>query len=147
MIINPFGPYSFVSHGEIAIGGILSYAEPLDHFGFLMNVAREFTNEDDDGDGTIRGRLVHQVKLDDCDEVEEQAPEILRAVRLVGEARRTGVKVLVTCAAGRNRSALVAAEHLIQVGHNPQKVIQNIQMCRSNALTNEAFVQWLKRKR
>lgn len=30
---------------------------------------------------------------------------------------------------------------------NPQKVIHNIQMCRGKALTNEAFVQWLKRKR
>lgn len=118
MIINPFGPYSFVSQGEIAIGGILSYAEPLDHFGFLINVAREFAEEDEEKETLVYNRRVHQAKLDDCDEVEEQAPEILRAVRLVGEARRTGVKVLVTCAMGRNRSALVAAEHLIQVGHN-----------------------------
>lgn len=145
MIINPAGPYSFVSQGEIAIGGILAYAEPLDHFGFLMNVAREFTG--DEQEALIYTRRVHQAKLDDCDEVEEQVPEILRAVRLVGEARRTGVKVLVTCAMGRNRSALVVAEHLIQVGYDPQRVIRNIQMCRSYALTNDAFVQWLKRKR
>jgi len=51
-------------------------------------------------------------------------------------------------AAGRNRSGIVIAEHLIQTGWgSAEKVIATIQTARHKALTNDAFVAWLMRPR
>ena len=144
MIINPFGPYSFVNN-TIAVGGINSYSEPLEQFGLIMNVAREFYLSPEDS--TIRDQVVRQAQLDDTDKIEPQVPEVLRAVGLVHAARIEGKMVLVTCAAGRNRSALVVAEYIIQHGHDAKKVVSGIQARRANSLTNQAFVNWLLRRR
>ena len=155
MIIAPFGPYSFVSQG-IAIGGLSSYGEPLDAFGLLLNVAWELapTESNELSDSVIGKNVVQHCKLDDNHDVEAQVPEILRAVELVRRARSQDKLVLVTCAAGRNRSALVVAEYLIWCSHGldathiiAARVIDQIQARRSGALTNRAFVKWLKRNR
>jgi len=66
----------------------------------------------------------------------------------VHEARKQGKVVLVTCAEGRNRSALVVAEYLVHHrGYAAEKVIEEIQARRDRSLRNEAFVRWLKRSR
>jgi protein-tyrosine phosphatase len=147
MIINPFGPYSFVN-SAIAIGGIAAYGEPLDRFGFILNVALEFF-EDPPGERSVTsgGQPVQQMRLVDTNDIESQVPSVLRAVGLVHAARLEDKFVLVTCAAGRNRSALVVAEYLIQHGHDAQKVISGIQARRAKSLTNETFVNWLLRRR
>lgn len=155
MILNPFGPYSFVSQG-IAIGGLLSYREPLDQFGLLLNVAWELapTGSNELSCSVVGSNIVEHAKLDDNFDVEAQVPEILRAVELVRRARGQDKLVLVTCAAGRNRSALVVAEYLIWCSHGldatriiAARVIDQIQARRHGALTNSAFVKWLKRDR
>jgi hypothetical protein len=149
MILQPFGPYSFVSP-HIAIGGLSSYGEPLDQFGLLLNVAWELvpTESNELSDSVIGGKTVEHCKLDDTYDVLPQVPEILRAVELVRAARAESKVVLVTCAMGRNRSALVVAEHLIQSSGLPaEKIIEQIQARRHNSLRNHAFVAWLKRKR
>lgn len=142
-ILTPFGPYSFV-WDKVAIGGVLAYGEPLTPFGFVMNVAWEFVEY---GGTEVRGVHVHHARLNDDDNIEPQVQEILRAVALVKKAHSEGHPILVTCAAGRNRSGLVAAESLIQLGNDPQQVISSIQARREHALSNQTFVQWLMRKR
>jgi hypothetical protein len=140
----PFAPYSFVSD-EIAVGGLLAYGEPLQEFGFVMNVAWELVSAGD----VVQGRRVEHARLDDNDngDIEPQVPEILRAVKLVAQARQCGHSVLVTCAAGRNRSATVVAEYLIQSGLPAHAVIERIRERRANSLGNQTFVDWLLRKR
>jgi len=69
----------------------------------------------------------------------------------VREARLRGESVLVNCAQGRNRSALVVAEYLCQetsidVVNPGRSVVAQIQARRPNSLTNTAFVRWLNRK-
>jgi hypothetical protein len=46
MIIQPFGPYSYVWE-RLAVGGISAYGESLKPFGFAMNVAWEFVEYPD----------------------------------------------------------------------------------------------------
>jgi len=150
-VITPFGPYSFVWDG-VAIGGIRAYGETLTRFGFLMNVAQEFAVDEDgeekvsekirDGQEVLHARLVDAENL-----VLPQVPEILRAVALVRKAHDEGHTILVTCMAGRNRSGVVAAEHLIQLGNDPREVVEAIQTRRDLALTNRSFVRWLLRSR
>src|SRR3989304_5602776 len=114
-LLDPFGPYSFVSPG-IAVGGLSAYGEPLNQFGLLLNVAWELAPSESSelSDSVIGTNTVVHAKLDDNFEVEAQGPEVLRAVELVRHARAPGTAALVTCAMGRNRSALVVAEHLIR---------------------------------
>jgi len=145
-ILTPFGPYSFV-WDKVAIGGILAYGEPLTPFGFIMNVAWEITDYGGVSEEFVRGVRVLHARLNDDDDIEPQIPEILRAVALVVKAHSEGHPILVTCAAGRNRSGLVVAESLIQLGNDPKKVISSIQARRAHALSNDTFVQWLMRKR
>lgn len=157
MIYLPHGVISPITE-NISIGGISAYGElhELTKFGFVLNVAWELTDGYDDRSRLIarveaetlaNGVVVRNARLDDNEEVEEQAVEIQRAVGLVNDARASGQRVLVTCAQGRNRSALVIAEHLIQIGGNADEVVERIQTARHRALTNDAFTAWLRRPR
>ncbi len=157
LIIDPHGAYSFVAP-KIAIGGVSAYGEDLKQFGFLMNVAFEFADQATRGEELLtNGQRVVHARLDDSEEphiLERMLPEIHRAVGLVKAASAKGEAVLVTCAAGRNRSGLVLAEFLIQRGvekgvpaKRAKEVIKNIQARRANALTNALFVKWLLRRR
>lgn len=150
--MGPEGPYSFVWNDQVAIGSLSAYAEEsVANFGFVMNVARELS-VDEDGEEKVSemvfGREVLHARLVDVENfVLPQVPEILRAVALVRKAHDKGHTILVTCYAGRNRSGVVVAEHLIQLGNDPQKVVKTIQQHRSFALTNRSFVKWLLRAR
>jgi protein-tyrosine phosphatase len=158
MILLPHADISPVTE-SISIGGISAYSdhEALRQFGLLLNVAWEMADfrEEYVLKKTIPpeptklrdGQEIHHARLDDNDHPEEQQQEILRAVQLVTGARDRGDRVLVTCAAGRNRSGIVIAEHLICSGWSPEKAIKTIQRARYKALTNDAFVAWLKRAR
>lgn len=68
-----------------------------------------------------------------------------RAGAVVARAVRSGYRVLVTCAMGRNRSGLVVALALIDMGVAPENVIARIQRKRDGALTNPHFVRALRR--
>jgi protein-tyrosine phosphatase len=148
-------PYTYIQDG-VAIGGLLAYGEDLTMFSFKMNVAWEVIDGDEcildrsryaPVSSTVRGEVVLHARLNDDDYIEPQLPEIKRAVDLVCAAMREGKSVIVTCAVGRNRSGLVLAESLIQLGGDVEEVIANIQTKRQHALGNKTFVSWLRRDR
>lgn len=91
--------------------------------------------------------------FDDTLHISSEIPKILRAVALVQMYRAHAHgnpltrSVLVTCAQGRNRSGVVVAEVLIQEGAEVEYVIKTMRERRKDALTNTAFVEWLRRKR
>lgn len=135
---------------RLAIGGMLSYASPVsEHFDFVLNCARELAPED----GAEKDQGIWHIRLDDNDDPEGQREEILNGVRRLTEALYQGDRCLVTCAQGRNRSAVVIAETLIQDHYHVQaqylvqEAIDRIQDVRDHALTNRAFVSWLGRER
>ncbi len=73
----------------------------------------------------------------------------LQAARQINDARRLGKRVLVTCQAGVNRSALVAAMALIQSGWTVSGAIERIRDRREPPigmmpLENERFVKILQ---
>jgi len=142
-------PYNFVADG-IAVGGLLAYGESLAPFDVLMNVAAELNYVDHGDDREVQyvdGKRVYGVDLYDTDQVNFQAEELQRAVKAIAFTREHGKTILVTCREGRNRSALAVAEYLIQTGLEPSLVVSTIQSRRRDALTNEAFVEWLLRNR
>lgn len=127
---------------RLAIGGMLSYASSVEGFDFVLNCARELAPEDGaekDPDG------IWHIRLDDNDCPEAQRDEILTGVRRLAEALNQGDRCLVTCAQGRNRSALVIAETLIRFGYSSIDIVEAIRGKRKRALTNQAFVAWLNR--
>jgi protein-tyrosine phosphatase len=88
------------------------------------------------------------VDIEDEMDAESRRDAIL-AAREVNKARRKGVDVLVTCYAGVNRSAFVAALAMIQAGGRPAEVITKIRLRRVPAggryepLSNREFVRLL----
>lgn len=142
-LFNPTAPYSHVSN-RLAIGGVMRGVFPLQHrFHEVLNVAWEHER-------ALRerhGNLVHHAGFDDTYEIEQWLPQIEQAVGLVTKWRAEGKTVLVLCSQGRNRSGVVAAEALIREGNRPAEVVQQIKERRENALTNRAFVGWLRRPR
>ena len=151
LLIDPTGAWSPVTRKPtlLAIGGLMAYSKTLTRFGLILNVAWEL-DKARMGPKTACGMPVLFARLDDTEDahiIKRQTPEVLRSVALVREARAAGKDVLVTCAQGRNRSGLVIAEYLISSGLKADAVIKTIQERRANALTNRAFVAWLKRRR
>jgi len=146
-IITPTAPFSYVAD-DLAVGGILAYADlDFGRFDLALQCAYELAGKPVD---KHRGVIVHNFRLDDTKDERAHAGQLLevhRAVGLLTQARRQGLRVLVTCAQGRNRSAMVAAEYLIQSGNRADDVIRKIQERRANSLTNPTFVAWLKRPR
>lgn len=147
--LTPDAPYSFIAD-DLAIGGITAYGETDVRFDLYVQVAYEITDQDPGDQYRHRGSPVLQFRLDDTADsqiVLRQASEVFRAVEVVKQARARGRRVLVTCAQGRNRSGIVAAEYLIQCGNKPADVVRKIQERRTGALTNTTFVAWLHRPR
>jgi protein-tyrosine phosphatase len=156
-LILPHAPFSIVATWPtvIAIGGVKAYGEDLSRFQFVMNVAFEFTDKlVREGplppEKLANGQQVHHARLNDTDDEREfvtMLPEVHRAVDLVHQALARGENVLVTCAQGRNRSALVVAETLIgQFRLSSTGVIDAIQERRAASLQNPLFVKWLRRR-
>jgi protein-tyrosine phosphatase len=57
-------------------------------------------------------------------------------------------KVLVTCAAGLNRSALIAALAMVTLGVSPEDAMAEIRAARgAGALSNPSFVKFLRSER
>ncbi len=146
-IINPTGEYSFITE-RLAIGGVRAYGlgtELARNFDFAVNVAEEIEK-------AMLTKPSHHIAsmhcgFDDTHKLAPELPKIERAVQLVQMHRAFGRRVLVTCAQGRNRSALVVAETLIREGASPEFVVRTIRERRANSLANTTFVEWLMRKR
>lgn len=149
-VLTPFEAFSFVAD-DLAVGGLASYGHRnFQKFDLALQVAYELTSGPGPMVTQVKGVPVHQFRLDDTSDVKTHAAqelEVLRAVGLLHQARRQGLRVLVTCAQGRNRSAMVAAEYLIQCGNPARATIQKIKERRANSLTNPLFLKWLERAR
>ena len=92
--------------------------------------------------------VVVQAPLDDAVPTQDEVQTALSAARKVQQFRRQGAKVLVTCAQGINRSALIVAMVLMMEGLSARKAIALIRRNRKahmKPLSNKAFVQLLKR--
>lgn len=95
--------------------------------------------------------LMLRAPLDDAKPTKREVQTALLAARKVHELRQQGNKVLVTCALGKNRSALIAALVLMMGGDTANQAIERILERRKNIpyggtpLTNKAFVELLKR--
>ena len=81
--------------------------------------------------------------IDDAVLSYDEAGAVEQAAQLVASEVAAGRRVLVTCAAGRNRSGVILARALVLQGFAPAFVIALIQKLRAQALTNESFVRWL----
>lgn len=146
-IINPTGEYSFITE-RLAIGGLRAYGlgtELSRNFDFAVNVAEEIAKQMTTKPSSYVAS--EHCGFDDTHKLAPELPKIESAVRLVQKHRAWGQRVLVTCAQGRNRSALVVAETLIREGADPAYVIRTIRERRANSLANTTFVEWLMRKR
>jgi hypothetical protein len=75
------------------------------------------------------------------------APNVARVGELgalVATAVRDGRRVLVRCSGGLNRSGVVVAEALVQLGHSPAEAMGLVRAARGAwALTNPGFVAYL----
>ena len=63
---------------------------------------------------------------------------------LVRSMRAAGKRVLVHCAAGINRSGLLAAASLIREGYDVDDAIETVRSARTGALNNPEFVEALR---
>lgn len=74
----------------------------------------------------------------------DQILSVQELARTAADAVRGGRTVLVRCHSGYNRSGLVIAQSLIELGHTPDAAISLIRQKRSpRALNNETFEQYL----
>ncbi|QXE38666.1 protein phosphatase [Streptomyces sp. GMY02] len=73
-----------------------------------------------------------------------QIEAVQRVAHATAEAVETGRTTLVRCHSGYNRSGLVVAQALVQLGHETTAAIQLIQLKRSPwALNNQIFQDYL----
>ncbi len=74
----------------------------------------------------------------------DQIHSVQELARSAAHALRDGHTVLVRCHSGYNRSGLVIAQSLIELGYTPDAAISLIRQRRSpRALNNETFEQYL----
>jgi protein-tyrosine phosphatase len=122
------------------IGGVLQTCGPFD---VVVLAAREFQ------DLSLPCKVIH-APLDDSVPTKSDIALALSAARQVQALRRRGAKVLVTCAQGRNRSALIVALVLMMEGMSADQAIQRVVERRKSApfglkaLTNRDFIKVLR---
>jgi hypothetical protein len=93
-----------------------------------------------------------RVPLDDDKLSSTDVSRVLKAAKAINGLRLQGKRVLVTCAAGVNRSALVAGVAMVKTGLAPDDVIVTIRRLRKPSigmtpLGNPYFVDLLRRMR
>jgi hypothetical protein len=98
-----------------------------------------------DGHGPAPGVEHHFAEMPDGPLNEAQIGEVERFACLAAEAVRAGRTTLVRCHAGQNRSGLVVAQALVELGMDLPEAIALIRQRRSpGALSNRLFVQYLE---
>jgi protein-tyrosine phosphatase len=123
------------------IGGQPPFDVDLPSFDLLVLCARELQPTR----VAFHGRVVRCPLRDAVLDHQELATAVL-AAKEVGDMLIGGGRVLVTCAMGRNRSALVAGLALAMVTRmTADQIIRLIRARRDNSLTNEHFRDILQR--
>jgi len=92
------------------------------------------------------GCLYISFPMDDGDNVDPTVRQLAAMIALLVTSRR---RVLVHCTEGLNRSGVVVARALMEMGRTPNDAIDLVRRQRGpsadgfSALGNEAFVEWL----
>jgi protein-tyrosine phosphatase len=95
------------------------------------------------------GGLFVSFPIDDGDEVD---PKVREVAAFVASLVKSGRRVLVHCTEGLNRSGVVAARALMEMGLSASDAIDLVRRGRGPsvdgfpALGNQAFVEWLHRE-
>ncbi|WP_242545104.1 protein phosphatase [Amycolatopsis sp. MtRt-6] len=98
-----------------------------------------------EGHGPAPGVEHHFAEMPDGPLTEAQLGEVERFTGLAVAAVRAGRTTLVRCHAGQNRSGLVVAQALVELGMDLPAAIAVIRQRRSpGALSNPLFVQYLE---
>lgn len=98
-----------------------------------------------EGHGPADGVEHHYHRMADADLLGRDAVEVARLAHLTADRVREGRTVLVRCQAGLNRSSLVAALALVELGLQPQEAIDRIRAGRHvNCLFNRSFVEHVR---
>ncbi|QKW23704.1 dual specificity protein phosphatase family protein [Kitasatospora sp. NA04385] len=97
-----------------------------------------------EGHGPAPGVPHRSVPVPDGPLDAEQLAAVQAAARAVAEAVRSGRRVLVRCRSGYNRSGLVVAQALVELGLGTAEAVRLVRARRSPwALHNELFVEYL----
>lgn len=88
--------------------------------------------------------IVLKVPLDDNKPTQDEIRTVLVAAHDIAVRIRRGERVLVTCNQGRNRSGLLVALTLMELGVCADAAIARVKHARNNALTNTYFVRVLR---
>lgn len=129
------------------VGGVPADHKEVDgNFDALVLAAREF--QDVFPAHKFPGTVVIYAPIPDGKLTNAEKAIALRAAIQVYELNRDGRRVLVTCAQGVNRSALIAALAMIIGGWSARKAVENIRKYRkpvtgSKPLFNPYFVDFL----
>jgi protein-tyrosine phosphatase len=92
------------------------------------------------------GGIVVSFPIDDADEVD---PKVREVASFIASLVRSDRRVLIHCTEGLNRSGLVAARTLMELGMTARHAVDLVRQRRGpsvdgfRALGNEAFVEWL----
>ncbi|MEU0530458.1 protein-tyrosine phosphatase family protein [Amycolatopsis tolypomycina] len=98
-----------------------------------------------EGHGPAPGVEHHFAEMPDGPLTEAQLADVERFVGLAVAAVRAGRTTLVRCHAGQNRSGLVVAQALVELGLGVPAAIERVRQRRSpGALSNQLFVQYLE---
>jgi protein-tyrosine phosphatase len=99
-----------------------------------------------EGHGPAPGVEHHVAEMPDGPLTQPQLDEAARFAVLAAEAVRAGRSTLVRCHVGYNRSGLVVAQALVELGMDVSEAITLVRAKRSpRALHNEVFVRYLER--
>ncbi len=128
------------SHGELHQGAAPLVGQELsDKFDTIVFCAEEYQPRNNWNVECL------YCPLDDATPTVTEVTHAKATGKRVADRVRSGKRVLVTCAQGRNRSGLVNGYALQFLGETPPASVQLIQRLRRNALTNDAFVNALLR--
>jgi len=145
----PRGPdvgFAYVLDNVLAQGSRPPIGGPLaPRFTTLVLCAQELLEETPQGlPGAFPDVTVLKMPLDDAKPSSDEVRRSLVAAHNVASRVRHGERVLVTCNQGRNRSGLIVALTLMQLGASANEAIARVKHARKNALTNPYFVQVLR---
>ncbi|MGW7286858.1 protein-tyrosine phosphatase family protein [Streptomyces sp. NPDC054847] len=97
-----------------------------------------------EGHGPDEGVEHHVVPIPDDWLTADEIDRVRRVALTAADAVRAGRRVLVRCYSGYNRAGLVAAQTLMELGHDAEGAIDRVRLRRSPwALHNAAFEQYL----
>lgn len=110
-----------------------------DQFDLVISLYKEW------GSGPADGVEEHHLRIPDGELSEGQIREVRKLSQVVRRAVEGGRKTLVRCQAGYNRSGLVVALALVDMGYTPEDAIALIREKRSPyALFNGYFIEIIK---